>query len=72
MSWEYNKGRTWYKFSDKVQKIIDEKYKNEYGYVDFIDDINFSGDNLTIIFDYVNNNHELQTVYNEELKVRRI
>lgn len=71
MSWEYNRGKTWYKFSNEVQKIIEERYKNGYGYVDFIDDVNFSGDSLTIIFNFDNYNHELQTIY-EELKVRRI
>lgn len=71
MSWEYNKKRIWYKFSNEVQKIIEEKYNDQYGYVEFIDDINFPGDILTIIFDFDNNNHELQIV-DEELKVRKI
>ena len=71
MSWQYNKNKTWYNFSNEVQKNIEEKYNDQYGYIDFIDDINFPGDNITIIFDLDNNNHKLQVV-DEELKVRKI
>ena len=28
MSWEYKKEDTWYRFSDTVQNVIEEKYHN--------------------------------------------
>lgn len=49
MSWEYKKENTRYKFGDKNQEIIEDGYKNGYGYVDFVDSIDFTKDNITII-----------------------
>lgn len=73
MSWEYKKKDKWYKFDNNVQVIIENKYKEGYGYVDFIDDKNFPNDNLTIIFSENNENHEMQNVYNEDIKdIRRL
>lgn len=72
MSWQYNKNKKWYNFSNEVQKNIDEKYNNKYGYIDFIDDINFPEDTITIIFDLDNNNNHKLQVIDEEMKVRKI
>ena len=73
MSWQYKKKERWYNFIQELQIIIEDKYKNNYGYVDFIDDENFPNDNLTIIFSSNNEKHELQNVFDEDIKfVRRL
>lgn len=70
MSWEYKKNNKWYKFSKEVQKLIEKQYKDDYGYVEFVDDAKFPADNLTIVF-YKDKYHELLNVYNEDIKIVR-